>query len=369
MSYGFEINNPRGKWIVTLGGPIPTDEEGWQRVRRSEVLVRDALERLISEPPGVTAARIKKLEEKAEQITFLDLLDESVKRTKAETSDAAYLDMLFDMAGEYSPQAVAKYVGLPDDFLESLATGPAGKPEAWSHTIMAEIEATMYRILTWLVEDETSHSSSYRRLVQAIFEGYLGHKGWLQEAERAFASYLDQFKTWAVVNYPQSILAIIYRDLQSVKLSLTDGLIIFGDSVPPRSRNEWRQVRSIINSDEQYYRLIEAAVESLSCDLTEDLEKIAARFYEREREDEYYSYGKGKKDFTVKLGNRIDKDIVVERSIRKSEDKLIYALKRGGYRTPEIRNPVEALIGRSIKNPAIRKRFERVTRRINEELT
>lgn len=369
MNYGFEVNNPRGKWTVTLGGPIPTDEQGWQRVRRSEVLLRDALEKLISESPEVTAARIKRLEEKDEQITFLDLLDESVKKTKAETSDTAYLDLLYDMAGEYSPWAVAKYVGLPHDFVKSLTSGPADEPKAWFQRIEADIEATMYRILTRLVGDETSRSPSYRRLVQAIFGGYLGRKGWLQEAERAFASYLDQLKPWMVVSYPQSILAVIYRDLEGVKLTLMDALIIFGDSVPPYSRNEWRQVRSMVNSDEQYYRLIEATVASLSCDLTEDLEKIATRFYERERDDEYYSYGKGRGDFTVKLGNRIDKDIVVERSIRKSEDKLIYALKRGGYKTPEFKNCVEALIGKSIENAAIRKRFERVTRRINEELT
>ena len=60
MNFDFEINNPKaGKWSVTLVGPTPTDNEGIQRVKRSQDLVRYALEQLASEPNEVTLARTK----------------------------------------------------------------------------------------------------------------------------------------------------------------------------------------------------------------------------------------------------------------------------------------------------------------------
>ena len=365
MNYGFEVNNPRGKWTVTLGGPIPTDEQGWQRVRRSEAIVRDALERLLSEPIEVTLARWTRLDEKAEQITFLDLLDESVQKTKAETPDSEYLPMIYDLASEYSLWVIAKYVGFPNEFLESLATGPTDKPKACSVKLVTELDQTMYDLLVRSIESEQSQSMAFGSLVQEVFKGYLSHRGWLYRAERAFAEYLNELKTQAVVTTSPTLMAPTFRDLERIKLGLREALIVCSPMLFPGKESVWRHIRSRISSDDAYLLLTKAAIWSLSCSLSEDLIKLCNRFSSGEREDEYYSYGRG--DFTRKLDNRIAKEMVFTQTVKKDEDRLIYALRRGGYRYPEIVGYASLVAGKSLADDNVRQRYSRMARKLKKE--
>ena len=267
--------------------------------------------------------------------------------------------MIYDLASEYSPWVIAKYIGLPYAFVESLTASSQG--------ILAEIEATEYGILTSSIELKHSHSMAYGHLVQAVFEGYLGHEGWLRKAEKLFNSYLNEFIGIEVVTCSSNLIGITFRNLERVKLSLRDALLVYSYPVfPPEKEKAWKHIRAEIDSDGRHYRLIEASIYSLSCDLSEDLTKLCHRFSAAEQDDEYYSLGRVRGDFTKKLDTRIAKEVVFNDTVRKDVDRLIYALKRGGYRHPEIIEPIAAVSGKRETIENIRQRYSRTTRRLRE---
>lgn len=344
-------------WTLTLIDPIPQDDEGWRRVKLSEAMVRYALERLTHEPKEVTLARWAKYEREREETTFLDLIDDDLSSYKAKQTDRTYLELLYSCAADEPTQALAKYLGLPSGVVESL-------PRSW----LEDFDDLAYEGLVRGVRYETSDSASYRHVVEVILEGALGDKDWLKRAERPFRRYLDEQKTWAVVDLPGSLVAPVFRGLEQVRPSLADMLIPFGSEGPPlRKEREWSLIRAETNTPERYRRLIEAAVLGLGRSLWEDFRKIARQFAKRERDDEYQSYGRGRGDFAAKLSSRIDKDRLFHRSVKKDEDRLNYALRRGGYRTPDIREAVAAVEGKALRDAAMRKRYERTRRMLEEE--
>lgn len=355
MTYSFEINNPDCKWAVTLLGPIPTDEQGWQRVRRSEVKLRDVLEKLTSEPREVAAARMKKLTEKVEQITFLDLLDESVKKTEAVTSDSQFLEIIYDLASEYSPWVVAKYVGLPDDFVESLSP---------SNELLAEIDQMTYGMLARSIEPEYAQSKAFGSLIQEIFKGRSNHQGWLHQAEKLFAAYLEELKAKTSVEVDPTLIAPVFGDIKKIKVGFKEAVIVFSPMLFTDKANAWNRIRSKICSNDDYLRLIKVAIWGLSGSLTDDLFKLCDRFSNSARNDEYYSY---RGNFTGRLENRIAKEQVFFETVNKSEDRLIYALRRGGYKTKEIRDYIIALTGKQATNDIIRQRYKRTKDKLQKK--
>lgn len=369
MNYGFEVNNSSGKWTVTLASPIPADEQGWKRVRRSEALVRDALEKLLSEPPEVARRRMKRLEEEAEQITFLDLLDdESVKNTKAETRDRDFLEMIYDLASEYATPVIAKYIGLPEGFIQSLAGDSSDKLEASPNKVMVEIDATSYRILASGIRFERSNSVGFMPLIEAVYHGYLGDKMWLLDAEKAFKLCLDELEGCEAVIYSPNLAAITFRNMERIKLSLKDAVIVYSHRpYLPSEENKWKRLRAEIQSPEGHHRLIEVAIWILYHDLFEDLSKIAGRFSKSEEDDEYYRLGKG--NLAKRLEDRIAREIVFNKTVGKSEDRLIYLLRRAGYSTPEIKNSVSGVAGRPLTRENIRQRYKRTSDKVSEKLS
>lgn len=367
MRLSSESKDLRDKYNLTLVGPIPTDEQGWQRVKRHEAIARDAMERLLSEPREVTLKRWRRLREKDEQITFLDLLDKNLKKIKAKTPDAEFLRMLCNIASIHSPLAVAKYIGLPDSFIESLASAPVDELTASLYNYGAGKYISGCSRLKKSIDIERSYSMAYTPLVEAIFEGYLGHYGWLQQAEIAFNSYLHENMDSVVLDCSPDLLAVTFRDLErEIKIDLRDVILIYCSHLASIwIESDWNNIKARINSSEAYYRLIEVAIWYLGCELTEDLTKLCDRFSKSEQEDQYYYYGRG--NFTRKIEKKFTEEITFNETVLRDEDRLIYLLKRGGYRHPEIRDHVSNVANKRLTEQNIRQRYSRINRRLQEK--
>lgn len=268
--------------------------------------------------------------------------------------ERADLDMLYDMVASYPLRAVARYVGLDSEFIQSLT--------------QTQHDQQMYQNLTELVELTASQSPNYNLLVQAILGAYLGVEGWQSKLEAVFEAYLNELRAWVTVDTPQSLMAIIFRDLEEVRLSFKDALILESrGGILPSTEEEVNRLLEKVDSPERYRRLLEVAVLSLTIDLVDDLNTIVTKLSTKERDAEYYSYSRGRGDSLARLGERIDRDRAFEETVTSPADRLIYTLKRGGWRTPELRQPIRAVGTKPLTNEAIRKRFERINRRLSKK--
>ena len=141
-------------------------------------------------------------------------------------------------------------------------------------------------------------------------------------------------------------------------------MIVFSPMLLTDKENAWNRIRSKIGSNDAYLRLIEAAIWSLSSSLTGDLITLCDKFSHSARNEEYSSY---RSNFTKRLENRIDKEQVFFETVNKNEDRFIYSLKRGGYKTKEIR---DYIVGLTVKQPTesnIRQKYKRTKDKLQEK--
>jgi hypothetical protein len=285
---------------------------------------------------------------------WLYALEYTIMAVRGQQVERADLDMLYDMVASYPLRAVARYVGLDSEFIQSLT--------------QTQHDQQMYQNLTELVELTASQSPNYNLLVQAILGAYLGVEGWQSKLEAVFEAYLNELRAWVTVDTPQSLMAIIFRDLEEVRLSFKDALILESrGGILPSTEEEVNRLLEKVDSPERYRRLLEVAVLSLTIDLVDDLNTIVTKLSTKERDAEYYSYSRGRGDSLARLGERIDRDRAFEETVTSPADRLIYTLKRGGWRTPELRQPIRAVGTKPLTNEAIRKRFERINRRLSKK--
>jgi hypothetical protein len=273
---------------------------------------------------------------------------------KGQQVERAHLDMLYDIVADFPLRAVARYIGLPDEIMESLP--------------QTQRDEEMYHELIKWVKVMVDYSPTSNYLTQAIFDAYLDIEGWQGKLERTWGSYLNELRGFAVVYVAPSLQAHIYRDLELIGLSFKDALILEsrGGILPPWEKGVTRILEGC-NSPQSYRRFLEVAILALTNDLLDDFSTIVHQLSDKEREAEYYSIGKRGSDFVVKLSQRIDRDRDIESKVNQPMDRLIYTLKRGGYRVLESREAVRGAGGAGLSDEAIQKRFERIREKVEKE--
>jgi hypothetical protein len=268
--------------------------------------------------------------------------------------EKADLDMLYNMVADFPLRPVARYIGLPDELVQSLTP--------------TEDDEKIDSALSEWVETIASFHGTFNELVQSVEAAYLNIEGWQEGLSTVWACYSRELYGFAIADISSDLQAGVYRDLERTRLDFKSALTLESrGGILPSTETEVDRLLAGINSHDRSVRFLEVAILALTSDLLEDLDVMIHQFSRNERNDQYYSAAKGKGDFTLTLGERIDKSRVLDQASISKVNRMLYRMKCGGYKALELQAPVRGASGRPISTAAIQERYQRMRNRIDKK--